>query len=67
MAAKVLVENVPARQPCIISSLPCMLDVMKMTSAPKLSHTSLSSLTLSGRPPRFFESQRIMRSGGMLL
>jgi hypothetical protein len=27
----------------------------------------LSSLTLSGRPPRFFESQRIMRSGGMLL
>ena len=38
-----------------------------MTSAPKLSHTSLRSFTVSGRPPLFFESQRIIRSGSILL
>jgi hypothetical protein len=60
-------ETLPAAQPCIISSFPCILEVMKMTSAPKLSHVSLSSFTVSGRPPRFFESQRIIRSGSMCL
>lgn len=63
----VLLIYVPARQPCIISSLPFMLEVMKMTSAPKLSHVSLSSCTVFGRPPRFFESQRIILSGSILL
>ncbi len=58
-------ESSPARQPCIISSLPCMLDVMKMTSAPKLSHVSLRSFMVSGRPPCFFESQRIILSGSI--
>jgi hypothetical protein len=36
-----------------------------MTSAPQLFHVSLSSWTLSGLPPRFFESQRIILSGSM--
>src|SRR3569833_2260337 len=58
-------EHIRARQPCIISSLPCMLEVMKMTSAPQLSQVSFRSFTVSGRPPRFFESQRIIRSGSM--
>ena len=57
--------DVPSRHPCIISSLPWRLEVIKMTSAPKLCQVSLRSLTLSGRPPRFLESQRIMRSGSM--
>jgi len=59
--------NIPAAHPCIISSLPCLLEVMKMTSALKLFQVSLRSWTVSGRPPRFFESQRIMRSGSMCL
>lgn len=56
-----------ARQPCIISSLPCKFDVMKITSAPNRSHVSLRSSIVSGRPPRFFESQRIIRSGSICL
>ena len=59
--------DLPARQPCIISSLPCMFEVMKITSAPKLFHVSLRSCMVSGRPPRFFESQRIILSGSMCL
>lgn len=56
---------VPARQPCIISLLPCLLEVIKMTSAPKLSHVSLRSFIVSGRPPRFFESQSIILPGSI--
>jgi hypothetical protein len=38
---------------------------MNMTSAPNLVHVSFKSSIESGRPPRFFESQRIIRSGSM--
>lgn len=62
-----IIFNIPLRQPCIISSLPCLFEVIKMTSAPKLSYVSFRSCTVSGRPPRFFESQRIILSGSMLL
>lgn len=62
-----LLVDVPARQPCIISSLPCLLEVMKMTSAPKLVHVSLRSCMLSGLPPRFFVSHKIILSGSMCL
>jgi hypothetical protein len=58
---------IPARQPCTISSLPCLLEVMKITSAPKFSHVSLRSCIVSGRLPRFFESQRIILSGSICL
>jgi len=38
-----------------------------MTSAPNLSQVSLRSSIVFGRPPRFFESQRIILSGSMCL
>jgi hypothetical protein len=53
------------RHPCIISSFPVAFDVMKTTSAPNRVHVSRSNAMVSGRPPRFFESQSIMRSGSM--
>jgi hypothetical protein len=53
--------DIPARHPCIISSFPCILLVIKMTSAPNLVHVSCSNSIVFGRPPRFFESHRIMR------
>lgn len=56
----------PSRHPCIISSFPFMLDVMKMTSAPKLFQVSLRSCIVSGRPPRSLVSHSIIRSGSML-
>lgn len=59
--------HIPLRQPCIISSFPCLLDVINITSAPKLSHVSWRSFMVSGRPPRFLESQRIILSGSMCL
>lgn len=56
----------PSRHPCIISSFPFMLDVMKITSAPKLFQVSFRSCIVSGRPPRSFVSHSIIRSGSML-
>jgi hypothetical protein len=59
--------NPSFRHPCIISSLPCALLVINTTSAPNRVHVSLSNAIVSGRPPRFLESHRIMRSGSMCL
>jgi hypothetical protein len=56
----------PSRHPCIISSLPFMLDVIKITSAPKLFQVSLRSCIVSGRPPRSLVSHSIILSGSIL-
>ena len=58
---------IPARHPCIISSFPCILLVMKITSALQETHVSFNNFIVSGRPPRFLLSHSIMRSGSILL